>query len=107
MLDEVVKLEHGGGGSMMRELVEETFISKYTRNRVKGGVGLLDMDDGATIPLEGRNVVFTTDVSTVRPLFFPGGDIGKLAVYGTVNDLSMMGGEPLAISSAFVARLRE
>lgn len=101
-LNEVVKLEHGGGGSMMRELIEDVFISKYGRNRVKEGVGLPDMDDGATIPINGKNVVFTTDASTVRPLFFPGGDLGKLAVFGAVNDLSMMGAEPLALSSAFI-----
>jgi hydrogenase expression/formation protein HypE len=101
-LSEVVKLEHGGGGSMMRELIENVFISKYGRNRVKKGVGLPDMDDGATIPIDGKHLVFSTDATTVRPLFFPGGDIGKLAIFGAVNDLSMMGAEPLALSSAFI-----
>lgn len=101
-MDEIVKLEHGGGGSMMRKLIEDVFISKYRKNRVRDGVGLPDMDDGATIPFNGEEIVFTTDASTVKPLFFPGGDIGRLAVFGTVNDLSMMGAEPLALSSAFV-----
>jgi hydrogenase expression/formation protein HypE len=86
----------------MRGLIEDVFISKYGKNRAKGGIGLPDMDDGATIPINGMNIVFTTDASTVRPLFFPGGDIGKLAIFGAVNDLSMMGAEPLALSSAFI-----
>jgi hydrogenase expression/formation protein HypE len=87
---------------MMKSLLEEVFISKYEKNRAKGGVGLPDMDDGASIPIDGKNIVFTTDASTIRPLFFPGGDIGKLAIFGTVNDLSMMGAEPLALSTAFI-----
>ncbi len=99
-MNEVIKLEHGGGGSLMRRLLEDVIISAYRLNRVGGGVGLPEMDDGATIPINGRQIVFTTDTYTVKPLFFPGGDMGKLAVCGTVNDIAVMGATPLALSSS-------
>jgi hydrogenase expression/formation protein HypE len=60
------------------------------------------MDDGAVIPLNGENVVFTTDSHIVRPIFFPGGDIGRIAICGTINDLAMMGGKPLALSCGMI-----
>jgi hydrogenase expression/formation protein HypE len=72
------------------------------KNRNAGGIGLESLDDGAVIPLDGKNVVFTTDSHVVRPIFFPGGDIGKLAVCGTVNDLAVMGGRPLALSCGMI-----
>ncbi|MCW3992343.1 MAG: hydrogenase expression/formation protein HypE [Candidatus Bathyarchaeota archaeon] len=99
-MSEVIKLEHGGGGRLMRKLLEEVIISAYGHNRVGGGVGLPEMDDGATIPIDGRHIVFTTDTYTVKPLFFPGGDMGRLAACGTVNDIAVMGATPLALSSA-------
>ena len=101
-MKEVIKLEHGGGGRLMRELLEEVIVSAYRRNRVEGGIGLPEMDDGATIPLNGHNIVFTTDAYTVRPLFFPGGDIGSLAICGTVNDLAVMGAAPLALATSII-----
>ncbi|RJS89661.1 hydrogenase expression/formation protein HypE [Candidatus Bathyarchaeota archaeon] len=101
-MKDVIKLEHGGGGRLMRELVEEVIIPAYRRNRVEGGIGLPEMDDGATIPIDGCNIVFTTDAYTVRPLFFPGGDIGRLAICGTVNDLAVMGAAPLALATSIV-----
>lgn len=67
-----------------------------------GGIGLEALDDGAVIPINGANVVFTTDSHVVRPLFFPGGDIGRIAVAGTVNDLAMMGARPIALSCGVV-----
>jgi len=101
-VNEVIKREHGGGGRLMRELLEETIVSAYRLNRVGGGIGLPEMDDGATIPLNGHSIVFTTDAYTVKPLFFPGGDIGRLAVCGTVNDLAMMGAKPLALATSII-----
>ncbi|MFB0543306.1 MAG: hydrogenase expression/formation protein HypE [Candidatus Bathyarchaeia archaeon] len=101
-MKEVIKLEHGGGGRLMRELIEEVIVPAYKRNRVEGGIGLPEMDDGATIPLKGHKIVFTTDAYTVRPLFFPGGDIGRLAICGTINDLAVMGGTPLAMATSII-----
>ena len=101
-MKEVIKLEHGGGGRLMRELVEGVILPLYKRNRVEGGIGLPEMDDGATIPLNGRNIVFTTDAYTVKPLFFPGGDIGRLAIFGTINDLAVMGAKPIALATSII-----
>jgi len=98
----VITIEQGGGGSLMRKLIEEVIVSAYDLNHVEGGVGLPEMDDGATIPLNGRQIVFTTDAYTVKPLFFPGSDIGRLAIYGTSNDIAVMGAQPLALASAVV-----
>jgi len=103
VLSKVLKLEHGGGGSLMRGLLEEVIVPAFKLNKVRNGIGLPEMDDGASIPVDGKSIVITTDASTVKPLFFPGGDIGKLAICGTVNDLSMMGAEPLAVASTITA----
>jgi len=101
-MGEYIKLEHGGGGSLMRKLIEEVIIPAYKNNTANGGIGLPGLDDGATIPLGGGNIVFTIDAHTVKPLFWPGGDIGKLSVCGTVNDVVMMGARPLALASALI-----
>jgi hydrogenase expression/formation protein HypE len=97
-----LKLEHGGGGSLTRELLEEVIVPSYTLSHLERGIGLPEMDDGATIPLGDKNIVITTDATTVKPLFFPGGDLGKLAICGAVNDLSMMGAKPIALASTLV-----
>jgi hydrogenase expression/formation protein HypE len=94
-----VNLAHGAGGETMGELLAT--LTKV-KNRNAGGIGLEALDDGAVIPINGKNVVFTTDSHVVRPLFFPGGDIGRLAVCGTVNDLAVMGGRPLALSCGMI-----
>ncbi len=94
-----VTLMHGAGGEVMGELLA---ILTRMDHRNAGGIGLEALDDGAVIPLGGQNVVFTTDSHVVRPVFFPGGDIGRLAVCGTVNDLAMMGGRPVALSCSMV-----
>jgi hydrogenase expression/formation protein HypE len=101
-MSEVIKLEHGGGGSLMKKLIEEVIVSAYMRNRVEGGIGLPEMDDGATIPLNGINIVFTTDAYTAKPFFFPGSDIGRLAICGTVNDIAVMGAKPVALASSII-----
>ena len=98
-----LKLEHGGGGSLTRELLEEIIVPSYTLNHLEKGVGLPEMDDGATIPLsDGKQLVVTTDATTVKPLFFPGGDLGRLSICGAVNDLSMMGARPIALTSTLI-----
>jgi hydrogenase expression/formation protein HypE len=97
--DERITLLHGAGGELMGELLER--LLRFTKTSV-GGIGLKELDDGAVIPVGGRNLVFTTDSHVVQPLFFPGGDIGRLAVAGTVNDLAVMGAEPLALSCSLV-----
>jgi hydrogenase expression/formation protein HypE len=98
---ERVKLVHGGGGEAMHGLLS-VLLKKISKKNVAGGIGLAELDDAATIPFKGEQLVFTTDSYIVKPIFFPGGDIGKLSMCGTINDLSMMGGRPIAISSAFI-----
>jgi len=95
-----VELVHGAGGSLMQEFIKDVIINHLERRKVDGGIGLDELDDGASIPLGSYDIVFTIDSHTVEPLFFPGGDIGKLAVCGTVNDLAVMGAEPIALASS-------
>lgn len=94
-----VNLMHGAGGEVMGELLN--VITKFKNNNA-GGIGLESLDDGAVIPVGDQKIVFTTDSHVVHPIFFPGGDIGRIAVSGTANDLAMMGGRPLALSCAMV-----
>ncbi len=101
-VDERISLKYGAGGRAMRALIEQIFADGL--GEVPGGVGLAAMDDGAVIPIgDHRWLVLTTDSHVVKPRFFPGGDIGRLAVAGTVNDLAMMGAtEPLALTCAAI-----
>jgi hydrogenase expression/formation protein HypE len=94
-----VTLMHGAGGEVMAELLQT--LTKFKHNNA-GGIGLEALDDGAVIPLNGQNLVFTTDSHVIRPIFFPGGDIGRIAVCGTINDLAMMGGRPIALSCGMI-----
>ncbi|MDD3933137.1 MAG: hydrogenase expression/formation protein HypE [Methanoculleus sp.] len=94
-----VNLMHGAGGEVMGELLR--VITNLKHNNA-GGIGLESLDDGAVIPINGQNIVFTTDNHVVSPIFFPGGDIGRIAVCGTINDLAMMGGRPIALSCGMV-----
>jgi len=94
-----VNMMHGAGGEVMGELLQT--LTKFRHNNA-GGIGLEAMDDGAVIPLNGQNLVFTTDSHVVRPIFFPGGDIGRISVCGTVNDLAMMGAQPIALSCGMI-----
>jgi hydrogenase expression/formation protein HypE len=89
-LDEKVALKHGAGGRAMRRLIESVFLRDLAELPFDG-VGLSAMDDGAALRVGDRWLVMTTDSHVVQPLFFPGGDIGRLAISGTVNDLAMMG----------------
>ncbi len=90
-----ILLAHGSGGRLSHELVEKSFL-KFFHNPILEKLG-----DSATFELSGK-VAFTTDSYVVTPLFFPGGDIGKLAVCGTVNDLAMAGAMPLYLSASFI-----
>jgi hydrogenase expression/formation protein HypE len=99
----IIRLAHGAGGILQSELIE--FITKgIAQKNINEGIGVEELDDGATIPLRDsdKEIVITADGYTVFPLFFPGGDIGKLSICGTVNDLLMMGAEPLALSSIYI-----
>ncbi len=100
--EERVGLKHGAGGRAMRELIESVLIRGLAETEFDG-IGLSAMDDGAALRLGNQWLVVTTDSHVIKPAFFPGGDIGRLAVSGTVNDLAMMGGtEVLALTSAFI-----
>ncbi len=94
--DQRVLLHHGSGGILMHELIEGMFVRAF-HNPVLSG-----MTDSAIVPSAEKNLAFTTDSYVVDPIFFPGGDIGKLAVCGTVNDLSVTGATPVFISAAFI-----
>ncbi|MFW9830462.1 MAG: hydrogenase expression/formation protein HypE [Candidatus Thorarchaeota archaeon] len=98
----VVKLAHGAGGRAMAQFLKDVIFPHFKLNRFQKGIGLPESDDGATLPLEGFDIIVSTDSHTVTPIFFPGGDIGRLAAAGTINDVAMMGGQPLAITSALV-----
>jgi hydrogenase expression/formation protein HypE len=91
--DERITLKHGAGGRAMRRLIEQVFVAQGAPSSpADGAIGLAALDDGAAIPLgDGRWIVITTDSHVIHPIVFPGGDIGRLAVAGTVNDLAMMG----------------
>jgi len=91
-----VQMAHGGGGKLMQMLIEELLVPAFSNDQ------LSRLHDGAVLPVGGARLAFTTDSFVVRPLFFPGGDIGSLAVHGTVNDLAMCGARPLALSSALI-----
>lgn len=96
--DEKITLSHGSGGKSTHNLIEGVFAPAFSNP-------LLDpMDDAASFPFgdSGQHMAFTTDTYVVSPLFFPGGDIGKLAVHGTVNDLAMAGAIPLYLSVGFI-----
>jgi hydrogenase expression/formation protein HypE len=88
---------------MMNDLIRSVIISNITKRKVAGGAGLDEFDDGATVPLDGEEIVVSSDAHTIDPIFFPGGDIGKLSVCGAVNDLSMMGARPVALTDTVVA----
>jgi len=90
-----ITLAHGNGGRLMHELIHR--LSLNFSNKI-----LNEMADAAELSVSGKRLAFSTDSYVVKPIFFPGGDIGKLAICGTVNDISMKGAKPLFISLAFI-----
>jgi hydrogenase expression/formation protein HypE len=91
-----IVLAHGSGGKLSQQLIQEILLPQF-RNE------LLDVQhDGAVFSVNGTRLAFSTDSFVVSPIFFPGGDIGKLAVHGTVNDLAMCGARPLYLSAGFI-----
>jgi len=92
-VEDRVLLKHGSGGRAMRRLIEDLFVSAFQTDppMPAGVLGLSALDDGAAVRIGDQWLVLTTDSHVVQPPFFPGGDIGRLAVSGTVNDLAMMG----------------
>src|SRR5579864_4293236 len=91
-----IVLGHGSGGKLTADLIDKVFLPAF-RNPV-----LDKLDDQAVVTIGGARLAFTTDSFVVTPIFFPGGDIGRLAVHGTVNDLAMSGAQPLYLSAAFI-----
>lgn len=91
-----ILLAHGGGGLLTNELIREIFLPSLSNPL------LAPLEDGAILEIGQERLCFTTDSYVVHPLFFPGGNIGSLAVHGTVNDLSMCGGTPLYLSAGFI-----
>jgi hydrogenase expression/formation protein HypE len=94
--DDRIVLAHGGGGRLTHQLIEKIFMPAF------GNPMLEQRHDGAVLSINGSRLAFTTDSFVVRPLIFPGGNIGDLAVYGTVNDLAMCGARPLYLSAGFI-----
>ena len=97
-MDTTVMLGHGSGGTMMKRIIDEVFFEAY------GTDELLRGDDAAVLPAlaPGERIAYSTDSFVVTPHFFPGGDIGRLAVCGTVNDVATSGARPLYLSCAFI-----
>jgi len=93
---EKILLGHGSGGRLTTQLIKDLFVPAL------GGSELARLGDSAVVEAGGARLAFTTDAFVVSPAFFPGSDIGALSVYGTVNDLAMMGAEPLFLSAAFI-----
>ena len=93
---DTVLMAHGSGGTMMRDIIEQLFFEAYAGDTLRRG------DDAATLDIAGGRVAFSTDTFVVTPHFFPGGDIGHLAVCGTVNDVATSGATPRYLSCGFV-----
>src|SRR5512139_3148425 len=91
-----ILLAHGGGGKLTHQLIEKMFMPAF------GNPILSSRHDGAVLDIASQRLAFTTDSYVVHPLFFPGGDIGTLAINGTVNDLAMCGARPLYLSAGFI-----
>lgn len=97
-----IGMSHGAGGEVMQSLISDIILNNIQNKQVNGGVSLDDLDDGATIPLNEYEIVVSTDGHTIDPLFFPGGDIGRISAAGTINDVSVMGAKPLALTNSMI-----
>ena len=94
--DSTIRLAHGGGGRLMQSLIQDVFLKAFSNPWIS------QLQDSAVVPIEGNRLAVTTDSYVVRPLFFPGGDIGSIAVHGTINDLAMCGATPQYFSAGFI-----
>jgi hydrogenase expression/formation protein HypE len=94
--NEQIVLGHGSGGRMSHDLILKTFLSAFDNPILQTG------DDAAPLEMDGAELAISTDAHVVTPLFFPGGDIGRLAVCGTVNDVAMLGARPLYLTAGFI-----
>ena len=102
MTDERITSLHGAGGEVMERLLAELVLPRFG-GRAAGRIGLDALDDGATVDVPpNTELVITTDSHVVKPVFFPGGDIGRLAAAGTINDLAVMGARPLVLTLAAI-----
>ena len=95
-MEDKIRLHHGSGGLFMQKLIHDLFLKHFTNKTLRS------LTDSAILSLKPGKIAFTTDSYVVDPLFFPGGDIGKLAIFGTVNDLAVSGAVPLYLSSSFI-----
>ena len=91
-----IQMAHGGGGRLTKMLIDTIFVPQFANE------ALQEMHDGARIDVGGCRLAFSTDSFVIRPIFFPGGDIGSLSVHGTVNDLAMCGARPLGLSAGLI-----
>ncbi len=96
MRHDKITLAHGSGGKLTHDLVNQLFLPCFNN------AALSQLGDSALLDIRGAKVAFTTDSYVVKPLFFPGGDIGKLAVSGAINDLAVVGAKPLYLSAGFI-----
>jgi hydrogenase expression/formation protein HypE len=97
-MTEKIQLAQGAGGQLMDKLIKEKILKYFKKNQSNAEVSLDMLDDSAVID----DIVFTTDSHTIYPIIFPGGDLGSLAVAGTINDISVMGAKPIALSAGFI-----
>lgn len=95
-MEEKILLAHGSGGKLSHDLIREVFLPAFDNKFLR------ELTDSAVFDCEGSRWAFTTDSYVIRPLFFPGGDIGKLAVSGTINDLAVMGAKPIFLSCSLI-----
>lgn len=93
---DTIRMAHGGGGRLMQSLIQDVFLKAFSNSWIS------QLQDSAVVPIEGHRIAITTDSYVVRPLFFPGGDIGSMAVHGTINDLAMSGATPLYLTAGFI-----
>ena len=96
MKNDKITLAHGSGGKLTHELVRQLFLPNFSNE------ALSQLCDSAILQFNGARLAFTTDSYVVKPLFFPGGDIGRLAVSGTINDLAVVGAKPMFLSAGFI-----
>ncbi len=96
MKHETIQLAHGAGGLLTSRLIKDVIL-KYFNNKI-----IKRLEDSAEVNIQSRNIAFTTDSYVINPIFFPGGDIGKLAICGTVNDIAMKGAIPKFISFSLI-----